>query len=85
MKMTSVAQLDTSARNLSAAEGLEVLGEQLLFPLGDGGVEDGAIVEAVLVGLQHLLPQDNLGNALDEAVDEVDLRVAETIGVGDVE
>ena len=49
-------------RNLSLAVGLEVLVEQLLFPLSDGGVENLAIVEAVFVGLQHLLPHDELGN-----------------------
>ena len=45
--------------------------------LGDFGLD-------VLAGLKSLLPSDDLGNSLDEDVDQLGLRFAKTVGVGDV-
>ena len=38
----------------------------------------------VLSLLESLFPSDDLGNTLDEDVDEFDFRLAESISVGDV-
>jgi len=59
--------------------GLEVLVGQLLLEGHDVGVEVGG-----LVFLELCFPDDDLRNALNEAVDQIDFRKAETIGVGDV-
>ena len=45
--------------------------------LGDLGFDVGA-------GLESLFPSDDLGNTLDEDVDELDFGLAESIGVGNV-
>ena len=45
--------------------------------LGDFGLD-------VLAGLKSLLPSDDLGNSLDEDVDQLGLGFAKTVGVGDV-
>ena len=50
----------TRGRVTSEAERAVWAGDNL--PTDRVSVENGAIVEAVFVGLQHLLPHDELGN-----------------------
>jgi hypothetical protein len=45
--------------------------------LGDLGFDVGA-------GLESLFPSDDLGDTLDEDVDELDFGLAESVSVGDV-
>ena len=54
--------------------------------LGELGLELGDVAIEVnsLAGLKLLLPDDDLSKTFDEAVDELNLRETETIGVGNV-
>ena len=68
-------------------DGGEVLGDSLV---GDGDGDEfgeaglGDLGLDVLTTFKGLLPSDDLSNALDEDVDQVDLGLAKSVGVGNV-
>jgi len=49
------------------------------------GLSTGNLSLDVLSGLEHAFPSDDVGNTVDEHVDERDFGVSESISVGDIE